>query len=81
VPIFLKVISQILKWICFLLAILSLGLVIFAFYECNGCRGPAGDVWLMVLIYGVVGLPAVLIPIIILFIEWINRRGGPEASY
>jgi hypothetical protein len=35
----------------------------------------------MVLIYGVVGLPAVLIPIIILFIEWINRRGGPEASY
>ena len=63
-----KIILLVLEWICFLVAILWLGLVAFAFYECNGCRGPAGDVWLAVLLYGVVGLPAVLTSIIILII-------------
>ncbi len=71
-----KIILLILEWVCFLVALLWLGLVVFAFYECNGCRGPAGDVWLAVLLYGVVGLPAVVISIIILIIGLINRRSN-----
>jgi hypothetical protein len=77
-----KIIIWILKWICFLVAILWLGLIAFAQYNCSiipsvghECHGQGdGDIWLLPIFYGQIGLPAFIASILIIIVPKILRN-------
>jgi hypothetical protein len=77
-----KIIIWILKWICFTVAILWLGLIAFAQYNCSiipsvvghECGGGEGDIWLLPVFYGQIGLPAFIASILIIIVPKILRN-------
>ena len=75
-----KVILWILKWICFLLAILWLGLVAVTIYVSinappyQGGQPESAAYGMGAIFFGVVGLPAVIVSIIILIVGWASRK-------
>lgn len=78
--IFITAILWILAGICFLVALLWLGLVAVALYVCNGCSGPNGDIWLVVLIYAQIGFPALVASIIIIVVSRVRRKRGQRSN-
>jgi hypothetical protein len=65
--------ARISKWICFLLAGLWLGFIVWAQSECsishsfgNQCRNGEGDIWLLPFLYSPIGFRTVVASIIIL---------------
>jgi hypothetical protein len=80
-----KIIIRILKGACFLLAVLWLGLIVWAQSECpinsppvGECRMGGGDIWLLPILYSLVGIPAVIASIIIVIVAMVRRKAGQK---
>jgi hypothetical protein len=77
---FFNIILWILKWICFLVAFLWLWLVAVAIYVSinsppyQGGQPDAAAYGMAAVLFGVVGLPAVIASIIILIVGWVSRK-------
>jgi hypothetical protein len=78
-----KIIIRILKGICFLFAVLWLGLVGVIQYTCSAfpsvvghqCHGSAyADIWFLPIFFSPIGIPAVVASIIIIIVATVRRK-------
>jgi hypothetical protein len=73
-------IMQTLKALCFIVALAWLGVVFYAQQTCSilpfighQCHGPDIDVWILPIVYGLIGLPALVLSAVIIVIAAIER--------
>lgn len=77
------VFENILKALCFALALGWLALIVLAQQTCSifpsighQCHGPDGDVWMLPFFLGIIGLPALMASIIIIIVAAVRRSRG-----
>jgi hypothetical protein len=75
-----RVFKNILKALCFALALGWLALIVLAQQTCSilpsighQCHGPDGDVWMLPFFLGIIGLPALIASIIIVIVAAVRR--------
>ena len=78
-----RIFENILKALCFMLAVGWLALIVIAQQTCSilpsighQCHGPEGDIWMLPFFYGIIGLPALIASIIIIILAVVRRSRG-----